>query len=83
MQDKEIKILTTYISAWLWRVIGFIFFGFSILFFTLSKVISYNMTFFISFFMVFILCEYQAWRRVVKLRELEEVKDEITTSISN
>lgn len=68
METDNIQALTLYIGAWSWRIIGFIFLGLSIVFFSFRANDNYMLVFFISFFSTFVLCELMAWSRAKEFR---------------
>lgn len=66
----ELDKLTLYISAWNWHILGVLSLFFSMLFFVIRINIA-SVIFYISLFLLFIVCEINAWKRKRKLEDEE------------
>lgn len=76
MQDETIGILTKYISAWGWQIISIIFLGVSLISFSIPRSISSGI-FFVSSFLLFLICQYNSF---IRRRELIETNETIEVS---
>jgi len=59
---EEVKLITTFITAWGWQILAIIFLCFGFLFLALPKSLTSNV-FFVSFIIIFLACEAMVIKR--------------------
>lgn len=69
---EDISILTAFLSTWFWQILAIQFLCFSFLFFALPRSLV-TQVFYISFFLIFIFCEYKS---LIRRKKLEGEKNE-------
>jgi len=68
MEENNVLILTSYLSAWFWQILSLMFLSFSILLYSIERS-TMTIVFFVSFFCLFIIAEFISMRR---RKEFEE-----------
>ncbi len=59
---NDLKDYTTFLSVWNWQILAMMFLSFSFVFLSIPRTLM-SKVFFVSFFLVFIVCEFMSIKR--------------------
>lgn len=59
---NDLKNYTMFLSAWGWQILSMMFLSFSFVFLAIPRTLM-TQSFFVSFFLVFIICEFMSIKR--------------------